>query len=181
MDNKVNDSGIDGYLSVKDAAIELGLSYKSVQRHVKNGALKAKKVSGVYFIPQAEVERFKPRLSGRPRSSVPQWRFSPEGNLQIGTSVEASLREGVSEQEFVRVLEKIKRSEAYLFEGTIARYVLSEQEDLRHVQFLFIWRETVMPEPAAIERALAALGNALTSVLAWEEARITTQRIWMHT
>ena len=181
MDNDEKNSGIEGYLSVKDAALELGISYKSVQRHVKNGALKATKMSGVYFIPRAEVERFKPRLSGRPRSSVPQWRFSPEGNLQIGTSVEASLREGVSEEEFVRALEKVKRSELYLFEGTIARYVMSDERDLRRVQFLFVWRETVMPEQAQIEQALAELGKALTSVLAWETASSVTKRIWMHT
>jgi hypothetical protein len=38
-----------------------------------------------------------------------------------------------------------------------------------------------MPEQAQIEQALAELGKALTSVLAWETASSVTKRIWMHT
>jgi hypothetical protein len=109
------------------------------------------------------------------------WRFSPEGNRQIGTSVEADMREGVSEEEFVRALEQIKHSEGHLFEGTIARYIMSDERDLRRVHFLLIWRETVMPTTDDIERALAALGRELSEVLSWESARSSTQRIWMHT
>src|SRR6266851_7335160 len=135
MDKKVKNSGIEGYFTIKEAAEELDLNYKSVQRHVKNGVIPATKVGGVYFIPKVEIENFKPRLAGRPRSSVPQWRFSVGGNRQIGTSIEARLREGVDEEAFTRTLEKIKRSEEYLFEGTIARYVLSSEQDPRHVQF----------------------------------------------
>lgn len=181
MDRSDKDSGIEGYLTVKDTATELGVSYKSVQRHVKNGVLKAKKVGGVYFIPHAEIERFKPRLSGRPRGSVPQWRFSSKGNKQIATSMEADLQAGVTEAAFEEALEAVKRSEKHLFAGTIARYVLSDEETPRRVQFLLIWRETVMPPPDEIERALAALRTTLADVLDWQTVRSSTQRVWMHT
>lgn len=181
MDKSVKNSGIEGYLTARDAAAELGISYKSVQRHVKNGVLKAKKVGGVYFIPQAEIEHFKPRLSGRPRGSVPQWRFSPEGNRQVATSVEADLRAGVTEAAFEEALEAVKRNEEHLFVGTIARYVLSDEETPRRVQFLLIWRETVMPPPAEVEQALTALRATLAAVLDWQTARSSTQRVWMHT
>jgi excisionase family DNA binding protein len=176
-----NNAEIDKFLTVGEAAKLLGMTYKTTHRHVVLGDLKGIKKGGRYLIPRTDIEHFKRRLAGRPRTSTPQWRFSPEGNLQIGTRVEVDLREGVSEEAFVRALEKVKRSDAHLFEGTIARYVMSDEHNLRRVQFLLIWRETVMPATDDIEQALAALGRELNSVLAWEGARSSTQRIWMHT
>lgn len=181
MDMHTDNSEIDKFLTVQEAAQLLGMTYKTTHRHVVNGDLKGTKKGGRYLISRTEVEHFKRGMAGRPRTSTPKWRFSPEGNLQIGTSIEARLREGVSEQAFTRALEKIKLSDNYLFEGTIARYVLSNEQDLSRVQFLLIWRETVMPPPEMIEQALAALGKALSSVLIWESASSSTQRIWMHT
>ena len=172
---------IDKFLTVGEAAKLLGMTYKTAHRHIVLGDLKGIKKGGRYLIPRTEIEHFTRRLAGRPRTSTPMWRFSPEGNRQIGTSVEADMREGASEEEFVRALEQIKHSEGHLFEGTIARYIMSDERDLRRVHFLLIWRETVMPTTDDIERALAALGRELSEVLSWESARSSTQRIWMHT
>ena len=181
MDNRANDSGIEGYLTVKEAALKLGLSYKSVQRHVKNGHLKGTKKGGVYLISQREINNFKPNLAGRPRASVPQWRFSYDGNEQIATSVEGELREGVSEEDFTLALEQIKRGEEYQFAGTIARYILSNERAPHRVQFLLIWRQSVMPPAETIESTLAAMQSTLGPVLDWQTARIDTCRVWMHT
>lgn len=181
MSTDNNNAEIDKFLTVGEAAKLLGMTYKTAHRHVVLGNIKGVKKGGRYLIPRTEIEHFKRRLSGRPRTSTPAWRFSPEGNQQIGTSVEVDLRAGVSEEAFGQALEKVKRSEAHLFEGTIARYVLSDERNVRRVQFLLIWRETVMPSADEIEQALAALGRELSDVLAWENARSSTQRVWMHT
>jgi excisionase family DNA binding protein len=180
-DEFVSIPNMEGHYTIREVAKQLGISYSTANNYVATGRLKAKRAGNNYMIPREEIENFEKRTSGRPRTSTPKWRFSPEGNLQIGTSVEASLREGVSEQAFMRALAKVKASGNHLFEGTIARYVLSNQQDLGRVQFLLIWRETVMPSPDAIEQALAALGKALANVLVWESASSSTQRIWMHT
>ena len=132
MDKK---RSLEDYLTSNEAGEILGMTNKSVQRHIMSGEIHAIKRGGRYFIHREEVEHFKPRASGRPRGSVPQWRFSPEGNRQIATSVEADLRAGVTEDLFEQALEAVKRSEDHLFIGTIARYVLSDQQTPRRVQF----------------------------------------------
>lgn len=181
MSKNIDHSDLDKFVTVQGAAKLLGISDKNVHRHIQNGNIKATMLGGRYVILRDDVLNFRRGMAGRPRTSVPRWRFSPEGNEQIGTSVEADLLEGVTEKDFLRALEQIKKSGAHLFEGTIARYVLSDRETPRRVEFLLIWRETVMPPQAEIEQALAALRVPLAGVLAWETARHRTKRIWMHT
>jgi excisionase family DNA binding protein len=181
MSKRVDLSDLDKFVTVQEAAKLLGISETNVHRHIQNDHIKATMLGGRYIILREDVLNFKRGLSGRPRTSVPKWRFSLEGNAQIGTSVEADLLEGVTRQDFVQALEQVKSSGNYLFEGTIARYVMSDKETPRRVQFLLIWRETVMPSEEEIEQELAALRATLTHVLAWETARSSTQLIWMHT
>ena len=159
----------------------LGVAYNTALGYVHSGKLKAKMISGVHVIPRKEIENFKRGLAGRPRTSVPKWRFSPEGNELIGTSVEAELRAGVSEEDFVKALDKVRRDKHLLFEGTIARYVMSNRREPRRVQFLLLWRQTVMPPEDEIEKALTALRSILANVLDWSTASSSTQRVWMHT
>ena len=181
MSKNIDHSDLKNFVSVQEAAKLLGVSDKNVHRHIQNGGIKATMLGGRYIILREDVMNFKRGLAGRPRTSVPKWRFSPEGNEQIGTSIEADLRVDITEQDFLRALEKIKNSDQHLFAGTIARYIFSDRATPRHVQFLLIWRATVMPPESEIEQALAALRAPLAHVLAWETARSSTQRIWMHT
>src|SRR5712692_6564962 len=111
------------YLTSKEAAEELGITDKSVQRHIKNGRLEGEKVGGRYFIHREDLAKFKPNLSGRPRASVPQWHFPAKKNELVVTTIEADLSTGVSMAEYRRALAKIKSGERYLFPGTIARYI----------------------------------------------------------
>jgi excisionase family DNA binding protein len=178
MSTKIN---LDDYLTSKEAGEILGITNKSVQRHIMNGELRAVKRGGRYFIHRDEVANFKPCMGGRPRKNTPLWRFAPEGCEWIATSVEAELRKGITDDAFIQALERVKRSEEYLFPGTIARYVLGEAEDLRQVEILLIWRESSMPSSAEIKAELAALGKALSAVLDWSTARVRTRRVWRHT
>lgn len=181
MSRDTENTGVDNFLTVGEAAQLLGMTYKTTHRHVMKGNLKGTKKGGRYLIPRSSLENFQRSLAGRPRTSVPQWRFSPEGNRLIATSVEAELRAGIPPEHFEEVLERVKRSGSHLFEGTVARYILSDEQQPRRVQFLFFWRETVMPEQASIARSLADLGKALDEVLAWETAHHSTHQVWMHT
>jgi hypothetical protein len=181
MDEYPNIPQVKGYISIPDAAKKLGITYQAVHRYILAGRLKAQRIADVTVIADEDLAQFKRGKPGRPRTSVPPWRFSPEGNEQIGTSIEGDLRAGVHEDDFARALAQVKASEDYLFAGTIARYVLSDEETPRRVQFLLIWRQTVMPERAEIEQALVNLQTLLAPVLDWGSARVHTQRVWMHT
>jgi excisionase family DNA binding protein len=181
MEENINIPDIEGYLTVSQAAKELGLTYKTTHRHVTRGRIKAVKAADVYMIPQEAIASFKRGLSGRPRTSVPQWHFSPDTNELIGTTIEANLREGIEAADLKRALATIKQGEKYLFKGTIARYIMSDRQTPRRVQFLLIWRQTVMPDDAEIEAMLKDLRAALAGVLDWETAHYGTSQIWMHT
>lgn len=181
MDNSVDESNLDKFLTIGEASKLLGMTYKTTHRYVAKGDLKGTKKGGRYLIPRKEVEKFRRKLGGLERKSIPPWRFSPEGHALINTSIEAKLRAGVTENEFIRALERVKRSEEYSFPGTIARYVLGEEEEPRAVEILLIWRQSSMPAPDEIEAALAVLGKALAPVLDWENKHTRTRRVWMHT
>ena len=181
MEEKVDLPQAKGYFSVGEAAKELGLRPSTVYQYIREGAIKAEKVGNTIIIQRKEIASYQRGLSGRPRSTVPEWRFSPEGNELIGTTVETDLREGIDAADFKRALAEVKQSEKHLFKGTIARYILSDRRTPKRVQFLFIWRQTVMPSEAEIEEMLKALRAALEDVLVWETARYGTSLIWMHT
>jgi hypothetical protein len=63
----------------------------------------------------------------------------------------------------------------------VARYIYSDEQDVRMVHFHFIWRATAMPTEGEIASMLQDLRTALLGVLDWETARYTTCRMWMHT
>ncbi|WP_457638406.1 helix-turn-helix domain-containing protein [Oceanithermus sp.] len=50
-------SSLPRMLSVDRVAMELSLSTRSVYRLIKRGAIKAKRVGGVWRIPRSELER----------------------------------------------------------------------------------------------------------------------------
>ncbi len=105
------------------------------------------KAAHVIMLPLQAVEDFKPELSGRPRTSVPVWEISPEGNTVIATSILVRIR---SHQyaKLMTKLEEIRREKHHLFSGTLARYVIEKKQHLEHLEILLIWRDTAMPEEA---------------------------------
>jgi excisionase family DNA binding protein len=172
---------LEKFVTVQEAALLLGVSDKNIHRRIQRGEIKATPIGGRYLILREDVLNFKPNFSGRKRTSVPQWHISPENNPLIVTIIEAELRVGASESSFVSALERVKRSKQHLFQGTIARYIFSEEREPRRVQFFFVWRQGIMPPASEIENELAALREALGPVLAWDGASHRTGRVWMHT
>ncbi|MEO9029903.1 MAG: helix-turn-helix domain-containing protein [Ktedonobacteraceae bacterium] len=180
MDEKVDLPQAKNYLSVGEAAEALGLAASTLYQYIREGNINAEKIGSTIVLLRDEVASYRRGMAGRPRTSVPRWRFSPEENQLIVTSVEAELRQGVTEEDFVHILEQIKRGDMHLFPGTIARYILSDPRQPRRVRFLFFWRQTVMPNASTIEEALAALRQALADVLDWNGVGYETSRVWMH-
>src|SRR6266852_3911479 len=92
MHNENDRSNIPGYVSIKEAAKILGISANRVYAYVEEGRLPSAKAAHVIMIPLKAVEDFKPQLSGRPRTSVPVWRISPEENTILATSMLVRIR-----------------------------------------------------------------------------------------
>ena len=180
MPNNNDQSRVPGYVSIKEAAKILGLSPSRVYEYVEDGRFSSVRAAHVILIPLEEVERYKPSISGRPRKSVPRWRISPEDNLLLSTTILVQLRPHRQEL-FIKRLEEMKRSDLYLFPGTIARFITQSETKPGQVEISLVWRKTVMPTEEERKRALEELRQALSDVLDWDTAQYNQGQVLMHT
>ena len=169
-----------GYVPIKEAAKMLNISANRVYTYVEEGRLSAVRAAHVIMIPIEEVQNFKPKLSGRPRTSVPRWRISPDDNKLLRTSIHVSVKAGKQKQLMAR-FEAVRRSDAYNFPGTLIRYIAGKETEPREVEIVFIWRGSMMPDEAERERELEAFRRVFTGVLDWETARYEHDVVYMHT
>jgi excisionase family DNA binding protein len=109
-DDRLN---IPGYVSIKEAAKILGISANRVYAYVEEGRLPSAKAAHVIMIPLAAVEDFKPQLSGRPRTSIPVWRISPEENAVLATSMLVRIKTH-QRAKLMKRLEEIRREKQHL-------------------------------------------------------------------
>src|SRR5260221_7447517 len=137
--------------------------------------MRSAKAAHVIMIPLAEVEDFKLQLSGRPRTSVPVWRISPEENTLLATSIVARIRSHQHTKLMAR-LEEMRREKQHLFPGTIARFIIEKQRQPEHIEVLLIWRNTAMPDEPTFNRWLNEFQEALGDVLDWDTAQYDTER-----
>jgi excisionase family DNA binding protein len=179
MSEEVNIPDLKEYVSVKDAAKMLGLAYPTVHEYVREGRIKAVRASDVILIPIEEVRNFKPNISGRPRTTIPLWRISPEDNALSQTSIFVQVRKGKLSA-FRQRLDEIRRKKEHLFPGTIARYIVGSNRQPGLVEMTFIWRSSVMPDEATREQALEAFKQALDDVVDWTTARYDDGTVFMH-
>jgi len=180
MHNENDRSNIPGYVSIKEAAKILGISANRVYTYVEEGRLPSAKAAHVIMIPLKAVEDFKPHLSGRPRTSVPFWRISPEENSVVVTSIFVQIRP----HQYARLmtkLEEMRRGKQHLFPGTIERYIIEKQRYPEHVEILLLWRNTAMPDETVYNQWLDEFRKALSDVLDWQTAQYDTGRVIMHT
>src|SRR5260370_19176668 len=92
MRNDSDQPGVPGYISIKEAAERLGLSHSRIYEYVEDGRLSSVRAAHVILIPLEEIKNFKPKLSGRPRRSIPRWRISPDENALLSTTIIVQMR-----------------------------------------------------------------------------------------
>jgi excisionase family DNA binding protein len=180
MKENIDSSQSGEFLSIKQAAKALGLRPSTVYQYVREEKITSEVVADKTVIRRSEITDYKHRIAGRPRKSVPRWFFTAKNNELLVTTIDVDLRSEPGAPDFRQALEKIKQEDAYLFPGTIARYIWRDHENEGLVRFLFIWRRTAMPSDDAIEAMQAALRSALSHVLDWEAARYSVGTVVMH-
>ncbi len=171
---------IPEYVSIKDAAKLLGVSDKRVYAYIEEGRLPAVRAAHVIMIPLEEVNRFKPKITGRPRKNTPMWRTSPDDNMLLTISIFVNLWADRQER-FKQTLDEIKQSGEHIFPGTVARYILRSQTHPGRVEILLIWRSTAIPDEKAREQALDEFRQALADMVDWSSARYDTGEVLIHT
>src|SRR5579864_3260270 len=98
---------LQDYVSIKEAAKMLGLAYKTVYEYISEGRIKAVRAADVILIPVEEVRNFRPHISGRPRTNIPQWRIAREDNTLSHTTISVQMRVG-KQDAFLQRLEEIR-------------------------------------------------------------------------
>jgi hypothetical protein len=180
MRNDNNRPSIPGYVSIKEAAEILGVSPNRVYTYVEESRLPSAQAAHVIMIPLDALNSFKAQLSGRPRTRIPMWRISPEENTVLTTSIFVQARKN-QHAKLGKKLEEIRREKQHLFPGTIARYVIENKQHPEQIEFLFIWRNTAMPDNTTYNQWLGEFQQALNDVLDWDTAQYDTGKVIMHT
>jgi excisionase family DNA binding protein len=168
------------YVTIKDAAKLLGVSDKRVYAYIEDGRLPAVRAAHVIMIPLEEVNRFKPKIIGRPRKNTPMWRTSPDDNMLLTISIFVNIWADQQER-FKQTLDAIKQSGEHIFPGTVARYILSSQTHPGRVEILLIWRRTAMPDEKARSQALNEFQQALAPMVDWSSAHYDNGEVLIHT
>ena len=180
MNEDIDRPALPGYVSIKEAASILGISDKRVYAYVDEGRLPSVWASRIIMIPLEAVQQFKPKISGRPRASVPKWRISPKDNTLLRTAIRVEVRAGQQGRLFEQ-FEAIRQSERDLFPGTVIRYIAGKEQELQSIEIVLIWRSSVMPDEAERERELEEFRKALADVVDWDTAQYEHDVVFMHT
>lgn len=179
-DHNIEVPELSGYVSVKEAAKELGISSKRVYTYVEQGRLRAVRVGGSLAVLQEDVENFQPNITGRPRKGSPLWHTPPSDNRLRMTLIIAEIKPG-QRNKLMNRLEEIRQAGTHLFTGSVARYIAESETIAGQVEIELVWRGVTSQTEAKIEQELEAFKRAFDDVLDWSQARYSTSKILMHT
>lgn len=179
MSNEFELPDLQDYISIKEAAKILGLAYKTVYEYISEGRMKAVRAADVILIPVEEVRNFRPQISGRPRTNIPQWRIAREDNTLSQTTISVQMRTG-KQDAFLHRLEEIRNKKEHLFPGTVARYIAGSDKRSGCIKITLIWRSSVMPDKTTRQEALGAFQEALADVVDWTTAHYDDDIVFMH-
>ena len=179
--NESNDfPKIPEYVSIKEAAEMLHISDKTLYAYVEDRRIKAMRAGNTLMIPIAEIQNFQFRGAGRPRTTIPAWYIAKKENTLFALSIEVQVRKG-QERHLASRLEEIRRSKEFTFPGTVARYLMADEQKPERVEMVLIWKKSIMPAEAEREQALENFRHALDDVFDWSTARYRYDKVYMHT
>src|SRR4051812_45780735 len=136
---------LSGYVSVKEAAEILNISDKMVYFYIESKRLPAVRASNILLVSTEELEKFKQKSVGRPRTKTPGWRISTKDNALFVTSINVQIRAG-KQNELAKRLEVIRRSGTHNFVGTVGRYIIRYDSSPDRVEILLTWKTSAAPD-----------------------------------
>jgi excisionase family DNA binding protein len=171
---------IPGYVSIKQAALMLGITDKRVYRYIEIGRLPAYKASGVFLLSEEDVKQFKLNPPGRLRTNPPRWRTYSSRSKVLATDMQVPVLPG-KQEELLNKLAHIQDSNRHTFPGTIARYLIKGDKALTSMHIMLLWKDTDMPDEATRQHDLEAFQAELADVLDWDSARTITNETLLYT
>jgi excisionase family DNA binding protein len=170
---------ITGYVSVKEAAEILNVSDKMIYFYIENKRLHAVRASNILLIPIEELESFKQKSVGRPRTKTPAWKTSYKDNTLFAISINVQVQAG-KHNDLIEQLEKVKREGSHTFPGTVSRYIIGYEAASERIEILLIWKTGMAPSESTREQALEEFRQALADVVDWTTARYDDGTVFMH-
>ena len=180
MIDRIEIPNLPGYVSIKEAADMLGVSDKRVYQYVRAGRLPAQRIGHILILPIEEVKQFKPSTTGRVRTRAPSWRVYRSRGALLITDIHVQVRLG-QQARLMEKLKAIQKLDQHTFPGTIARYVVKGDVDLKTVQILLIWKTTEMPDETTRKQDFVMFQEEMADVLDWETAQINTNEVIIQT
>ncbi|HEY3992541.1 MAG TPA: helix-turn-helix domain-containing protein [Ktedonobacteraceae bacterium] len=169
--NERKKSSPPGYISSEEAAQRLDVSKDRLYQWVKQARLTAYTVGNSFTFLEKDIENFERNPTGRKRKGPPSWRVY-KGDVKV-LATEISVQVCAGQQK--RLMAKIKamqKADEYVFPGTIARYIVQEDEQLNSIKILLFWKSTEMPDEAVRESQLAMFQKDFADILDWQSAQI---------
>src|SRR5579883_2180961 len=158
------------YIGAKEAADMLGITTNRVYEHIKEYRLPAKRFGKIYHIYRPDVLNFRANPTGRQRTKPTPWRVF-KGDVQVlVTRIEVKVREGQYERLRAK-LQDAYESQRHLFPGTMARYIVSFDEQGRDIEIDLIWKSTDKAKEKDWQSCIDWFKTDLGDVLDWETAR----------
>jgi excisionase family DNA binding protein len=152
------------YLSITEAAHIMSVSARTVYGYLGRGKLQGFR-SGVSTVISAKaVQQYQRAAIGRPRTRLPVWRKPIPANQEYLTTITVRLRQGRSERLEPKLAE-IRRGGKHLLPGTVARYIVRDDQKPYMLQIVLVWRKLVMPSDEEREAAVSALCADLAELL----------------
>ncbi len=179
-DNIQDDTNRRDFLTTNEAAKQLGVSYYTVYEYIREKRLVAEMVSGVYIIPKKAVEEFKAKPTGRTRVKPPSWRVYRAGARVRGLDISVHVRAGQLER-LREKLHSLLDTQAFLFHGTMQRYIFEDETNPSKVTISLIWKDTELPDESSLDAELGDFKAAFADVLDWTTARYVRRRAVIHT
>ncbi|QBD79894.1 hypothetical protein EPA93_29510 [Ktedonosporobacter rubrisoli] len=169
-----------GYVPAKVAAKMLNLTADRVNELVRDGRFSARRVSGRNLIPLEEVEEFRRNPPGRTRKDAAKWRRYTNRVKLLSVLIQVRVRAGQREN-LEQKLEKIYEEQQLRFEGSLARYILSNFASPDIVTIILHWKSNEMPDETRRKRDLEAFQQEFADVLNWESAQISEHEGLLYT
>lgn len=170
---------LPGYVTAKQAAKILGISHRRIYQIIETGRLPAVKAGQHILLSLEAIERFKPRLTGRPREKTPAWRSPRRGSTLRTLTIQVRVR--ADQQDRLQLkLWRIKQGGKHAFPGTMTRLIMKEETTPPTITITLVWDPDLVAEDL-LQLALRDFEDDLADVLDWETAIRKTGRLMIGT
>jgi excisionase family DNA binding protein len=171
---------IPGHIRSEAAAEMLGITTNRLHQYARQGRLPSIPVGKSYLFKIEDVESFQKKPSGRARQKPTSWHTYKSGIKVFVTEIDVQVQAG-QQQYLTEKLQTISNADRYVFPGTIARYVIQQDEQINSIHILLFWKGTDMPGAETLQAYLTAFQVELADVLDWKTAQIKTNETIIHT